>query len=77
MLPNTPRTFLGATTFTVAGMSCARCRDKVTEAISDVTGVDTVTVDLATGTVTVTVTIPTDRADIAEAVNLAGYTFCL
>jgi copper chaperone CopZ len=77
MLPDTPRTFLGSTTFTVAGMGCAGCQDKVTEAISRVHGVETVAVDLATATVTVTVTVPTDRADIAAAVNRAGFTFGL
>ena len=60
MLPSTPRTFIGSTTFTVTGMTCAHCQRAVTEEISAVAGVESVTVDLATGTVTVTAA-PTGR----------------
>jgi copper chaperone CopZ len=73
MLSDTPRTFIGATTFTVTGMTCAHCRRAVTEEISGVGGVESVAVDLATGTVTVTASRPVDRADIAAAVDEAGY----
>ena len=73
MLSGTPRTFVGATTFTVTGMTCAHCQRAVTEEISDVDGVESVTVDLASGTVTVTASQPVDRADIAAAVDEAGY----
>ena len=74
MLENTPRTFIGATTFQVTGMSCDHCQRAVTEEISRVPGVQGITVDLATGRVTVTATQPVDRADIALAVGEAGYT---
>jgi copper chaperone CopZ len=73
MLSSTPRTFLGSTTFSVSGMTCAHCQHAVTAEISDVDGVESVTVDLATGTVTVTASRPVDRADIATAVDAAGY----
>ncbi|MGK5114974.1 MULTISPECIES: heavy-metal-associated domain-containing protein [unclassified Geodermatophilus] len=73
MLSATPRTFTGATTFSVAGMTCEHCRRAVTAEIAAVDGVETVTVDLAGGTVTVTATGPVDRADIAAAVDEAGY----
>ncbi|PRY51888.1 copper chaperone CopZ [Geodermatophilus tzadiensis] len=73
MLSKTPRTFVGSTTFTITGMTCAHCRRAVTEEISGVAGVESVTVDLATGTVTVTASAPLDRADIAAAVDEAGY----
>ena len=73
MLSGTPRTFIGSTTFTVTGMTCAHCRRAVTEEISAVDGVGTVAVELATGTVTVTADRPVDRADIAAAVDEAGY----
>jgi copper chaperone CopZ len=73
MLSSTPRTFIGSTTFTVTGMTCAHCRRAVTEEISSVPGVESVSVDLATGTVSVTASRPTDRADIAGAVAEAGY----
>jgi copper ion binding protein len=73
MLSGTPRTFIGATTFTVTGMTCEHCQRAVTEEISAVDGVEVVTVDLATGSVTVTADRPVDRADIAAAVDEAGY----
>lgn len=73
MLSHTPRTFIGATTFTVTGMTCAHCQRAVTEEICAIEGVEAVTVDLPTGTVTVTTTEPVDRADIATAVYEAGY----
>jgi len=74
MLENTPRTFIGATTFQVAGMTCDHCKRAVTEEISRIPGVQGVAVDLPAGSVTVTVTQPVDRADIAHAVDEAGYT---
>ncbi|MFI1290486.1 heavy-metal-associated domain-containing protein [Streptomyces sp. NPDC020792] len=73
MLSGTPRTFIGSTTFEVSGMTCAHCARSVTEEISSVAGVDSVTVDLATRSVTVTASQPVDRADIAAAVDEAGY----
>lgn len=74
MLENTPRTFIGATAFQVTGMSCGHCQRAVTEEISRIPGVRGVTVDLATGSVTVTAGQPVDRADVARAVDEAGYT---
>lgn len=74
MLSNTPRTFVGSTTFTVIGMTCEHCQRAVTEEISNVAGVESVTVELTTGTVTVTASRSVDRADIAAAVDEAGYT---
>jgi copper chaperone CopZ len=73
MLSGTPRTFIGSTTFAVTGMTCAHCQRAVTEEIRSVAGVESVSVDLATGTVTVTASHPVDRADIAAAVDEAGY----
>ena len=74
MLESTPRTFIGATTFQVTGMTCGHCQRAVTEEISRIPGVQGVAVDLGTGSVTVTTTQPVDRADIAHAVDEAGYT---
>jgi copper chaperone CopZ len=74
LLPSAPRTFIGSTTFEVTGMTCAHCQRAVTEQIAAVDGVESVTVDLATATVTVTASRPVDRADIAAAVDEAGYT---
>ena len=73
MLSSTPHTFVGSTTFTVDGMTCDHCRRAVIEEISAVAGVDSVVVDLPTGTVTVATFRPVDRADIAAAVDEAGY----
>ena len=73
MLSDTPRTFVGSTTFTVNGMTCDHCRRAVTQEISAVEGVESVAVDLPSGTVTVATTGPVDRADIAAAVDEAGY----
>ena len=73
MLSSTPRTFVGSTTFTVAGMTCEHCRRAVTEEIAAVDGITSVTVDLPSGTVTVAAARPVDRADIAAAVGEAGY----
>jgi copper chaperone CopZ len=73
MLSDTPRTFIGSTTFTVTGMTCDHCRHAVTQEISAVDGVESVDVDLASGTVTVSTARPVDRADIAAAVDEAGY----
>jgi copper chaperone CopZ len=74
MLKDTPRTFIGATTFQVTGMTCGHCQRAVTEEISRIPGVQEVAVDLAAGSVTVTATQPVDRADVALAVDEAGYT---
>ena len=73
MLSSTPHTFVGSTAFTVTGMTCDHCRRAVTQEISAVEGVESVAVDLASGTVTVATDRPVDRADIAAAVDEAGY----
>jgi copper chaperone len=74
MLDDTPRTFIGATTFQVTGMSCDHCQRAVTEEITRIPGVQGIAVDLPTGSVTVTATQPVDRAEVARAVSEAGYT---
>ena len=73
MLNHTPRTFVGATTFHVDGMTCQRCHDAVTDQIGRLPGVVSVHIDAATGTVTVTAETPVDRVDVAAAVQTAGY----
>ena len=74
MLTHTPRTFVGSTTVAVRGMTCGHCERAITAEIGRVEGVRAVSVDLAAGTVTVTVDRPVDRAEIAAAVDEAGYT---
>lgn len=73
MMNDTPRAFVGTTTFRVDGMTCAHCQRAITEEIGQVAGVDAVVVDLPAGTVTVTAARPVDRADIAAAVDEVGY----
>jgi copper chaperone CopZ len=74
VLNQTPRTFVGTTTFQVTGMTCGHCQRAVTEEIGRILGVTGVVVDLASGNVTVTAAEPVDRADVAAAVEEAGYT---
>jgi len=71
MLPGTPRTFIGSTTFVVQPLTDATAR-AVVAAIAAVPGVESVGVDAASGTVTVRASEPVDRADIAEAVAATG-----
>lgn len=73
MLNYTPRTFVGATTFHVAGMTCQRCHDAVADQVGRMPGVVEVHIDVATGTVTVTADKPVDRVDVAATVKTAGY----
>jgi copper chaperone CopZ len=73
MMTNTPRTFVGTTTFQVQGMTCGHCERAITQEIARVPGVCSVDVDLPAGTVTVSVGTAVDRADIAAAVDEAGY----
>ena len=61
------------TTYTVTGMTCGHCVASVTEELLEVDGIETVEVDLATGAVTVTSAGPVERADVAAAVDEAGY----
>jgi copper chaperone CopZ len=74
MISDVPHTFIGTTTFRVEGMTCDHCQHAVTSEVAAVPGVEGVTVDVPTGTVTVSATQPVDRADIAVAVDEAGYT---
>ena len=74
MLNSTPRTFVGSTTVAVRGMTCGHCERAITEGVGRLEGVRDVRVDLAAGTVTVSVDRPVDRADVAAAVDEAGYT---
>ena len=73
MMSDTPRTFVGTSTFQVTGMTCEHCRRAVKQEIGLVPGVERVDVDLASRTVTVHAGRPVDRADIAAAADEAGY----
>ena len=63
-----------STTYAVSGMTCEHCVRSVTEEVSEIPGVEDVQVDLASGAVVVTSGAPLTRADVAAAVEEAGYT---
>lgn len=58
-------------TYTVVGMTCNGCVNKVTNAVMDVAGVADVDVDVSTGTLDVTGQV--DDAAIRSAVTNIGY----
>ena len=59
--------------FTVVGMTCHSCAMTVTDEVTQVPGVDDISVDLATGRLTVTADSALDPALIKNAVEDAGY----
>lgn len=61
------------TAYTVTGMTCGHCVNAVTEELTRIPGVRDVRVDLGTGRVTVTSDAPLSDADVAAAVDEAGY----
>ena len=60
-------------TFLVTGMTCDHCVHAVTEEVSALDGVDDVAVDLTSGRLTVTSSTEIRYADVAAAVDEAGY----
>lgn len=58
-------------TYTVAGMTCNGCVNKVTNAVSDVPGVEDVDVDVSTGTLEIVGSA--DDGAIRAAVANVGY----
>ena len=61
------------TVYTVNGMTCGHCVGAVSTEIGKLDGVADVRVDLATGAVTVTSAEPLEPAQVAAAVEEAGY----
>ncbi len=61
------------TNLEITGMTCGMCVQHVTTALQDVAGVQSATVDLASGTATVQHDGSTDTARLIEAVDEAGY----
>jgi copper ion binding protein len=59
--------------YTVSGMTCAHCVASVTEELTELAGVQSVDVDLASGAVTVTSERELAADEVAEAVAEAGY----
>ncbi|WP_224760718.1 heavy-metal-associated domain-containing protein [Salinibacterium sp. ZJ450] len=67
---------LVTTNLPVTGMTCGHCVSSVTEELSSLDGVESVSVQLNVGgvsTVTVASTMPLDPAAIRAAVDVAGY----
>lgn len=60
-------------TFTVTGMTCGHCVQAVTDELQAIDGVETVDVELASGTVTVVSAEPITEQALAAAVDEAGY----
>ncbi|MEZ5311373.1 MAG: cation transporter [Microthrixaceae bacterium] len=60
-------------TYTVKGMTCGHCVAAVTEEVSAVAGVDSVSVDLSSGSMTVASPSPIDVEVLRAAVDEAGY----
>ena len=60
-------------TGTVVGMTCGHCVASVTEEITELPGVESVVVDLASGLVTVVSHTRIPSADLDAAVREAGY----
>ena len=60
-------------TFTVVGMTCGCCANKVRDEVGKVDGVGSVDVDVATGSVSVTSDVPVATDNVKAAVETAGY----
>lgn len=59
--------------WTVTGMTCEHCVKAVTEEVTAIEGVESVEIDLATGSVTVAAAADPTREQMAAAVDEAGY----
>jgi copper chaperone len=65
--------YVAVETYQVNGMSCQHCVHAVTEELSKLDGVATVSVDLDAGAVTIASDVPLERMAVAAAVDEAGY----
>ncbi|RMI35681.1 heavy-metal-associated domain-containing protein [Nocardia stercoris] len=64
---------MATSTYTVTGMTCGHCASSVSTEIGRISGVTDVAVDVASGRVEVTSEAPLADADVAAAVDEAGY----
>ncbi|BCK53238.1 heavy-metal-associated domain-containing protein [Nocardia wallacei] len=64
---------MATSTYTVTGMTCGHCVASVRQEIGKIDGVTSVDVDLASGRVQVESAAPLAAADVAAAVDEAGY----
>jgi copper ion binding protein len=65
---------MNTTTWTVQGMTCQHCVNAVTAEVSALDGVTAVDVDLENGQITVSSDTEIEVADLASAIDEAGYT---
>ncbi len=61
------------TQFQVTGMSCSHCEKAVSTGVGQISGVEAVEVSAASGRLVVTSSAPIDEAQVAAAVEEAGY----
>ncbi|MEV0029227.1 heavy metal-associated domain-containing protein [Nocardia sp. NPDC050793] len=66
-------TATATTTYSVTGMTCGCCVNKVRDKVGAIPGVTEVGVDLDGATVTVSGPAQADRAAIADAIDRAGF----
>ncbi|GAA3850498.1 heavy-metal-associated domain-containing protein [Amycolatopsis tucumanensis] len=64
---------MSTTVYTVQGMTCSGCVNKVTNAVTAVDGVSDVDVDIATGELTVISDEPIDSEAIRKTIADVGY----
>jgi hypothetical protein len=74
MMSNTPRVFVGTTTFLIAGMTSGTDLQTVTAAINGLPWVRVVVADQVAGLVMVTAERPVNRTDLTAVIIQAGYT---
>lgn len=60
-------------TYTVVGITCQHCVRAVTDELNQLDGVTDIDVDLESGQVRLTSAAPLARANVAAAVDEAGY----
>ena len=64
---------MSTSTYNVVGMTCAHCVMSVSEEVNQISGVQDVSVELATGELTITSDGDVDPTKVREAVEEAGY----
>ena len=62
------------TEFQVTGMTCSHCEQAVSSEVSQIPGVDSVEVSVATGRLVITSSEPVADEQVVAAVDEAGYT---
>ena len=60
-------------TYQISGMTCDHCAIRVRDALQGVSGVESVQVDLQTGTATVASNAALDASAVAAAIDEVGY----